>query len=1360
MPLSFKNAAAAVMALFFVGSAHAQVCMESTGGGNGGKVNLTCDMRYRDAVIACDKKNPQDPDEIVGTRPGCPKKPMPMIDTPKRSYVDGYNPYLFVSPRDAKDATLPYTGPYSVGTPGDTSKTFQMIGKSAPGTKRLAACTAQIKGASDPQTPAEAAKLIRLQADACTNEYILNAAAYPYQKENVRLLSMDDPENPAAVMNLAGECQPLKTFRETENEYSASTYLEAAWKKTLQDPKYRKTTPSSIACVPCINDAIPCDREPHLPCGTTIENPAKPANELKNPPEPFPEVLLSSIGSIPYEEIVDPTHPFSPRWDFRATDRDYSTIEGAAKAAIMGSAKVAVNYALMQTYMSKTDNTIFCAGVKEAKEETDEEKKANLEVPVDVLEFRRPNFEAAIFGRTGYNTACYQHKALFPTGTSPLFLVAPGSFCFQITGFSIFFPWIYARDFDCWKCFGLEGKVDDETQHPPCTQNYLGKDLKMKLGIPGGINFFSRTAQCNHPLAMGSIIPKKRDSKYNMDKVCRDLRKPFTPLNKLKMRYHNPNDKDDKDGENVVLKKGALEGMSFGEYFGNHMPYPRLWDKGTSLQKTNSADGNDQPPLDTTGQFTAIVGVGREAAAKAALGSGEDSKDEEDKFSDQRCMLGGWGASSGLVGALSGNLSNVSSAISGTLNNTLNQALGTATGALTNTINGVVNQSVNGAMRTLNGAISGTINQVTNTAFSAFNSTVNGAMAQMLGGTSGAVNAQLTTALRQMLGNATSSYNATLNAAMRGAVSNASAAFNQNVLNGASQAMNGASRSMNVAVSGAFNQSCGSAIDTFNGTMNQSISGLNRTMGQVGSIVGRSGGSTTQFGNIMGQIRGPLSQATGTLNQMNGMLRQVSGTLTQTCTGGLNNALASQQQAIMNAITGGMGQSLNGASAAMNNAIRNELNNAMGSASRSMNATVNSGINQALNGVSGVSPAQIAAFMQTYNQALAAMNSTISGTVGQTVRDGLNTVTNTVNGAVNQAVGPAMNGLNTAVSGSMNQAMSTVNQTINSTLGGAINQGISSISGVIGSSTLSALNALLVNNVKFAGVKVYTPDPLTSWSEFKLYQTRTLRNIGISCVGRYEKVFKPGSAENMMLLGAGADWSPVVISKCTRAQEATGPLRDCKTMTLKEYEDAGSPEADNTYTYMKQLVNTAWPNSWRGYMAAEKSAAQFPNFGGGGSAVVTGLDNAELGDIVMMPNGPSNKTDAAQRGLSKLAMVVEANVPSNSDCEDKKNCYVKVVEPDNGKLPDVCGTTDTWGEMKTRYYYKPGSLPKDAATEYKDIMPAGADSASFSDCLNTGISHCTMNAWSTIKVYRMRDDVRKGCDKDKAIDCEDKEGGQ
>lgn len=935
MTINTRSFIVAALVLVLTAPAYAQVCQEPGQSGTG-KANLSCDMNYRNTVVACDSK---DQDAVLGTRPSCPPKPMPMITTPKRSYIADYTPYLFAYPRDAKDPTRPYAGAYVVGTPGDASKTFQMFGNTAPGTKRIAACTAQLKVPNDPTSVKDEARINRLQLDNCTNQYILNSAIYPYQKEATnRLLSLDDPANPGKMIDLKSECQPLRMFQETQGEYNAGEYLQWAWKKTLQDPDQRKTT-GSVKNVPCIytdvnhelDYLIPCDREPHLPEGVTLDNKI-------DPPDPFPEVLLPSIGAVPYEEILDPTHPFSPRWDFTISDRDYA-LETLAHYA--NPTAIAIYDVMMDDYMSEPKGTIFCAGVKKADSESDAQKKADALVPVDLLEFRRPAFEKAQRKRAMYNYICKEWTANFTSGDDALFYVLPLSFCYQITGFSIWYPWIFAKDFDCWECFGLDGKVDDENQHPPCTHNYLGKDLKMKK-LPGGLNGLSRSAQCG----------------TEMDKVCRDMRKPYTQLNKLKMRYHNPDDDDDSDNKNAVLTAGAmgaddpdnaaLEGTRFKEYFGNHMPYPKLWDIGTSLQKTASSDGNDQPPLDTTGQYTTIVGVGREAAAKNAANGGEDADGQklEEKYTDQRCKTMGWG-----------------------------------------------------------------------------------------------------------------------------------------------------------------------------GFM----------------------------------------------------------------------------------------------------------------------------------GVSMPPPA------------------------------------------------PEI--------------------------------------------------------VTVGGANIYLPDPMTSWTEMKLYQTRTMRNVGLSCIGRYEKVFKPGSSENLVLMATGAEWSKLIVTKCAR--DKNGRTKDCTFMTLKEFTDAGSPATDDSTIYLKQVDSQGWPNGWRGYMASDDlidptEKNKFPNFGGGSSMSLSSikLDDAKKGDIILMPSGPKNNAISAKdHGLAKLALVVEVNNKSNSDCEDKKNCYVKVLEGDNGKFPDVCGTTDTWGEMKSRYYFKPGMLPEQAQAEYKKIKSTG-------DCIETRLLQCEMSAWNQLQIYRIKDDVRKGCEnKSKASDC-------
>lgn len=937
--------------------AYAQVCKESTASKVSGAANVACDMRYRDLQITCDTKNVGD---VVGTRPSCPKKPMPMIETPQMSYIADYTEYLYIYPKDGDDPTKPYAGAYALGTPGDTTRTFQLFGNSAPGTRRMAACATQIKTPREPENNRDWAKLIRLQIDNCANQYIIQRGSSIFQKEVTnRPLSMDDPTKPAKMVDVQSECQPLRMFRDAENEYSPSAYIEAAWRKSMTDASYRKTTSSVVKCNAGFNPLFtrsaivagtkenlipPYDHEPHLPCGVTLENPI-------NPPSPMEEVRLSDLSAVQYEEIIDPTHPFSPRWDFVLADRDYSTLAvRMANASGSQLATATAIYGLMQTYMTKSDNTVFCAGVKEAKNESDKKKKADKEVHVDVLEFRRGPFESALSKRVLYNNFCYLWKAKFPSGKDPFFQVAPLSFCWQITGFSIFYPWIYAKDFNCWECFKLEGKVDDERQHPPCTTNYLGQDLKMHFDDPmmgpGGLNSFKSVALCGTP----------------MDKICRDLRRPFTPLNKLKMRYHNPEDKNDKAQKNMVLRSdmnisgygitdGALEGLTFREYFGNHMPYPKIWDLGQSLQKTPTSDGNNQPELDTTGQYTAIVGVGREAAAVIASDDAPkdaDGKARSELFPDQRCRTMGWG-------------------------------------------------------------------------------------------------------------------------------------------------------------------------------------------GIAADLVAVGLGRDARFGFT-----------------------------------------------------------------------------------------------------------------------------------------------------------------------------------------------------------------------EFAGVTVYWPDPMTSWTELKLYQARTQRNVGLSCIARYEKVFKPGGSENMMLLATGAEWQKMIITKCSKT--VRGRTKDCTFMTLKEYVEAGEPKDDDSTIYLKQLQNDAWPNAWRGYAAPLTIDSKFPVFGDGIFVPHRGLDTTEVGDIVMLPFGHEHGIAVPgvdSIGLAKLALVIETRLPGETNCNDdtQKNCYIKVLEADNGKWPDVCGTTDTWGEMKSRYYFKPGHLPLEATSEYTRIKSTG-------NCKETKLSHCEMSAWEDLIRYRIRDDQRNGCEKkEKAVEC-------
>jgi hypothetical protein len=108
--------------------------------------------------------------------------------------------------------------------------------------------------------------------------------------------------------------------------------------------------------------------------------------------------------------------------------------------------------------------------------------------------------------------------------------------------------------------------------------------------------------------------------------------------------------------------------------------------------------------------------------------------------------------------------------------------------------------------------------------------------------------------------------------------------------------------------------------------------------------------------------------------------------------------------------------------------------------------------------------------------------------------------------------------------------------------------------------------------------------------------------------------------------------------------------------------------------------------------------------------------------------------------------VAETRLPRDSECVADRNCYVKVLEPDGGKWPDICGTTDTWGEMHTRYYFRPGHLPVQARDEYTRI-------GSPTHCGETKLSQCEQEAWDEFELYRIREDERSGCDRATTREC-------
>jgi hypothetical protein len=269
------------------------------------------------------------------------------------------------------------------------------------------------------------------------------------------------------------------------------------------------------------------------------------------------------------------------------------------------------------------------------------------------------------------------------------------------------------------------------------------------------------------------------------------------------------------------------------------------------------------------------------------------------------------------------------------------------------------------------------------------------------------------------------------------------------------------------------------------------------------------------------------------------------------------------------------------------------------------------------------------------------------------------------------------------------------------------------------------------------GVTIKIPDPVTSWTELKLYQGYTTRETGVACMGRYDRAFRYRGTEYQMLLRGG--WSPstLVETKCDVDDKGVTVPGSCRSQGVAD--DADATAAAKKWS-SKQIVQRAWPLAWRGYFSAKDATIRFPKLGGGGSNVEKGLDKARCGDIIMMPTGGSDKD--AKPGLPKLGRAKCSQGLTDKEsavhCQAAgKNCYIDVEEADNGKWPDVCGTTDSFGELKIRRIFKPGNMRKAATDELQRIDWTAS-------CEDTKLAECEMKPWNDIEVYHVNKDVVKG----------------
>ena len=241
------------------------------------------------------------------------------------------------------------------------------------------------------------------------------------------------------------------------------------------------------------------------------------------------------------------------------------------------------------------------------------------------------------------------------------------------------------------------------------------------------------------------------------------------------------------------------------------------------------------------------------------------------------------------------------------------------------------------------------------------------------------------------------------------------------------------------------------------------------------------------------------------------------------------------------------------------------------------------------------------------------------------------------------------------------------------------------------------------------------------WLELKAHEMWSIRRSNLFCVGRYEKLFKEGGPEDFALRRAGGN-------------------------------------------YLNTLGNEyPWPLGWRGY-ASDSHGEGFPTVGGGGASA-TGLDNAEIGDIIVYKlNGVNHVAYVAN--VFKPAGVVRS---------------VSILTWDQGKYPDATGASVSWGFGPQRQIYKyavtqddvggtnpmcrktlraltnaVGGDPANPNTivgnckgrEKDDAMIAAACQSNNCQpsCADPDYIHCVMPNgmadWNAVKIYHPRDNVR------------------
>ena len=1280
----------AAMLMLLAAPAHAQLCKDEKYGGSG---TLSCDMTYYNSDIKCHSPYKKLPDgETAGTMSPCPKEPMPMKNTALKSFKD-LSPLHWAFPRDPKDQSQPYTGIRYVGTEGDRGNVLNMLGthssKESAGDvlsgsagsqknvkpRQFAQCVAQIslQGSS----VEEQAKIVRLQLDNCANQYILQSAVAQgdeKKKQDPRILSLENPDKPEERISLKTHCQPLLTKPDVEQEYSASYYIEKSWNKLLGDPN--KKDPKKPA-------------EPQIK-GLSLANPI-----------PYPSdaarVTLSDIAKVKYEEIIDPSHPFSPRWDYEYNERDkYSP--------------------LTVSYSNDAQNSVFCAGDRE-----------NQKIKVDILTFREDKlkFDDKIKKRIDWNKNCKANSGLQanpcckPNILTNTCKLMPCSECYDTEG-------------DAWKtdpvCSTSYSQNEDRKSvitkflpvHPTLRFPGLKQALSGNLGamnlsnlpanapvgavastlqsqvgllnsLPGNLPISSALPLLSGQAGLISGLP----TSIPIGQLGGLMGMPAGLLNSL------PSNLPIGQVQQLLTSQGAIlnvlpsgaQGLgSLGSLQGivSSLPVNTPLSQITTITSAQSIFANSLPAGINTAQAATLIAqqaggltgitntlpIGNAIPGLKAKGidvSGLSRLPATMTVGDVRAMQAGISQGITSVGAsaaganipfsaVAQNFDAQSAIVQQLPNNVPLNQVGTVLGSVQNGIPNLGNMGLGQAGTILRGQAGNVLQRLPNDMGVGQLGAVYGSASNMLGQLGAIPNfgtAQLQGLLQSQLGNLAQLGNIPIS----------------NVRNLMSSQL-------------------GSITGALSGT------GLAGSLGGLGHV-----SSLTPIGNISSAVDG------ATLTAAPGVSDAVATALPAAVTelplpAVLSITYTYPRKAMCNPKEFAPNSD---EMADLCTELRkpftplNKLKMRYHNPQDTENDVLYEGVPEGLT------------FKEYFDNRMPYPR---LWDAGQSIQK-----TNVANSDAKTQDPLDDSGQYTAIVGIGREGAPKAQQSATASDDKKPPKDERCRYGGWGGA------------VTVSGISIPASDPITSWTELKLTQARSIREFQLGCLPRYEKMFKPGATEAGALLKTGANWNSVYVS-CPKGDGSF----EYKTAAEAKSTPCSAANNGREGYNMKQ---EGWSAAWRGYVGNLDTANAFPKFGGGAGASITGLDNAHCGDIIILDNV---KDDQGKPMIPKLAVVTAVNLPNKSSCESKapsncakeKNCYVDVTEYDVGKWPDACGTTDGLNSAITRRYTNPSMYPD----QYKKEIEGNVKWTS--NCAESKLTPCKMQQWGAVKLYRIADDKRQG----------------